>query len=350
MTAIAQFLDWLDEAAARLIRVAYLLAGVTAVAVYFGAGHLPPSVESALNGILPWALSFAVETHTYITARRVRAAWQEKQAGALKVNLAVLAGLLAFSAWNQLNYLYETWTPPHTALALPGWLAYVVRALVVPGAFMAAAFLAPLAQPVAAQIEAEARNVLADVFRIARRQRKTMLKAAQREGRDMTGALVELVPDPELRRIIAHAYGAIGSPVAGSITHDGQLALVESPLTRAQESTGAGYAASTVDAPGDEPTPAQTLAELPAKPPTGPGSPTSAPRRASKRTRRGNGGRPAILKLTPPPAEERIRALIIAEPNVSIRQLAKRAGTSESTASKWRRVITSEADGQKAAQ
>jgi hypothetical protein len=128
----------------------------------------------------------------------------------------VLAFLLAFSAWNQLGYLAETWHPPTPtsgALAFPGWLAYVVRALVVPAAFMAAAFLAPLAEPITAQIENAARATLADEFKIARKRRRRMLKEAERSGRDMTGALVDLVSDPETRRIISHAYGAIGAPV-----------------------------------------------------------------------------------------------------------------------------------------
>src|SRR5258708_6490174 len=113
MVSLSRFLDWLDEAAAGLIRVAYLLAGITAVAVYFGAGHLPHGVQDALDGALPWVLAAAVEIHTYLSARRVRSAWQDLQAstrgsaehdkawGALRVNLAVLALLVAFSAWNQ---------------------------------------------------------------------------------------------------------------------------------------------------------------------------------------------------------------------------------------------------------
>jgi len=207
---LTRFLDWLDEAAGGLIRVAYLLAGITAVAVYFGAGHLPGALDATLNAVLPWALAFALETHTYLTARRVRAAWQDHERRALRVNLVVLVGLVAFSAWNQLGYLYGTWQPPtHTPLALPIWLAYLVRALVVPTAFLAAAFLAPLAEPVAIQIENEARATLADVFKIAKRQRRRMLAEAERAGRDMTGALVDLVPDDELRHIISHAYAAI---------------------------------------------------------------------------------------------------------------------------------------------
>jgi hypothetical protein len=38
MSTLTVFLDWLDEAAGGFIRLAYLLAGITAVAVYFGAG------------------------------------------------------------------------------------------------------------------------------------------------------------------------------------------------------------------------------------------------------------------------------------------------------------------------
>ena len=249
MSRLTTFLDWLDEAAGGFIRLAYLLAGITAVAVYFGAGHLPPAVESALNAALPWSLAFAVETHTYITARRVRAAWQDPRRVGLRVNVAVLAGLLAFSSWNQLNYLSETWTPPHSAIVLPGWLPYIVRALVVPAALMAAAFLAPLAQPVAAQIEAEARSVLADVFRIARKQRRQMLKTAQRDGRDMTGALVELVTDDELRRVISHAYNAI-APALKPGSSQGLPALASPVRT------------SLLEAP-----------QTPTKPPTGPASP-----------------------------------------------------------------------------
>src|SRR5258705_10985970 len=193
MTTLSRFLDWLDEAAGGLIRLAYLLAGVTAIAVYFGAGTLPPQIEEPLNAALPWALAFAVETHTYITARRVRAAWQDRQAatrgsaareradGALHVNLAVLAGLLVFSAWNQLGYLASSgWTPGGAAFALPPALAYVVRALVVPGAFMAAAFLAPLAEPLTAQLEAEARATLAGRLKIAPKQRRRLLRAPER--------------------------------------------------------------------------------------------------------------------------------------------------------------------------
>lgn len=355
MNRLTEILDWIDNAAGALIRLAYLTAGVTAVAVYFGAGHLPGPVDAALNAGLPWALAFAVETHTYITSRRVRAAWQDMQAstrgsdarerarGALWVNLGVLAVLLAFSAWNQLGYLASSgWTPGGALFALPPAAAYVVRALVVPGAFMAAAFLAPLAEPITAQLEHEARATLADVFRIARKQRKRLLKEAEASGRDMTGALVELVPDPEARRIIAHAYGAIrGEPVTIATALPAPMSAHAAAALQ-----GAGHAMA-VDAHPTLTAPISGLAHMldepPSKPPTGPGSPVAQPSRASKRAR-GLGNRPRILRVLPEnaSAEQRIRALLKAYPAMSVRTLAKRAHVAESTASKWRGIIAAE--------
>lgn len=282
MNRLTRFLDWLDDAAAGFIRLAYLLAGITAVALYFGAGHLPGFIEAPLNGALPWTLAAAVETHTYITARRVRAAWQEKAWTALKVNLGILAGLLAFSAWNQLNYLADTWQPPVGALALPAWLAYLIRALVVPAAFMAAAFLAPMAEPITAQIEAEARATLADVFKIARKQRRRMLKIAERDGRDMTGALVELVPDTETRRIISHAYGAIGAPVTSAQAVIAAPVIVEPTPAPAQTQSPPVESLPVAQFTPWEllPKEFQSAPVSPALPlPTGPGTPAKKPRK-----------------------------------------------------------------------
>lgn len=252
MDGLTQFLDWLDEAAGGLIRLAYLAAGVTAVAVYFGAGQLPMWFDHPLNAALPWTLAFAVETHTYLTARRVRAAWQDRNRNALSVQVVVLAVLLAFSAWNQLGYLNGVWSPPtHGPLALPTWLAYGVRALIVPCAFMAAAFLAPLAPPIVAQIEGEARATLADVFKIARKQRQRLLKEAETSGRDLTGALVELVTDAETRRIISHAYAAIGAPVAPQPAISPTIGLVED---RSSASSGEPFGRNSAG-PDDDPDP-----------------------------------------------------------------------------------------------
>jgi hypothetical protein len=213
--------DWFDESAAGLIRLAYLLTGITAVAVYFDAGRLPATVEDVLNAALPWTLAVSVETYTYLTARRVRAAWQGVQAavvdrdgrasavGSLRANLGILAGLLAFSMLNQLERLAIARTPPHTALSVPGPLAYLVRAVVVPAAFLAAAFLAPLGECLPAQRQAEAHRFAAATFSVAREQWRQRLAEMSQAGKDVTGALVQLVDDPAEQREIATIHQAM---------------------------------------------------------------------------------------------------------------------------------------------
>lgn len=356
--SLTALLDWLDEAAGGLIRLAYLAAGVTAVAVYFGAGQLPANVDAAFNSALPWVLAFALETHTYLTARRVRAAWQERDRAGLQVNIGVLVVLLAFSAWNQLGYLSGVWQPPHAGpLALPLWLAYAVRALIVPAAFMAAAFLAPLAPPITAQIEGEARATLADVFKIARKQRRAMLKEAQAAGRDMTGALVELVSDAETRRIISHAYNAIRAPEGAGMAQSAQsMKDASTPIEASQRlptATLQPNLATPQTTPGTLDVPSATD-----KPPTGPGSPSVA---VGSNPRRKRAPVPAVLRLAPPPrqskraaananarsgrkgeAEKKIRAALASVPDMGFDELVRRTGVSRATASKWVNVIAAE--------
>jgi hypothetical protein len=76
------------------------------------------------------------------------------------------------------------------------------------------------------------------------------------------------------------------------------------------------------------------------KPPTGPGSPTSA-----SKHRRPGAKRPGTAQVVPlrsGNAEERIRTAVAERPSISVRALARRAGVSESTASKHLRVIAAE--------
>ena len=176
---MTRFLDWLDESAAGVIRIAYLLAGVIAVASYFSDGNVPRSFSDLLNAILPWALAGALEIHTYLTARRVRAAWQDRSAASvgsdaheragaqMNVNLWILGALLAFSMYNQLQYLAATWTPPHTPLTPPGPWAYIIRAIITPAAFMAAAFLAPVGEGLAVQVQSQAHALAVMTFKVA---------------------------------------------------------------------------------------------------------------------------------------------------------------------------------------
>ena len=339
---MTRFLDWLDEAAGGLIRVAYLVWGIVAVAAYFGDGTVPPTIAHTLAALAPWVLAFSVETHMYLTARRVRAAWQALQSatrgsaergramGSMRVNLAILAGLLAFSMFNQLEYLAATWTPPQTALALPGPLAYLVRAIVVPAAFMAAAFLAPMGEGLPAQVQAEAHRFAAATFAVARRQWRARLAQMQQTGQDVTGALVQLVDDPAERRVIGTIhqamYPATGALTRASLPAPSDLALNALP----------GYSGD----PDDPPLPPL---------PTGPGSPLAAPD-ASKHAApdRERAGSIHLVDAEPPrrrrtaSAQSRVRRVLAMHPTISTRQLAKAAHVSDSTASKHRALWRAE--------
>jgi hypothetical protein len=356
---LSRFLDWLDDSAAGVIRLAYLLAGVIAVASYFSDGRVPHGLSDALAGVLPWALAGALEVHTYLSARRVRAAWQDLQAASLgsdeyeragrsmRVNLWILAGLLAFSMYNQLQYLAQTWTPPHTPLTPPGPLAYLVRAIITPSAFMAAAFLAPIGEGMAAQVQREAHTLARLAFKAAAAQWKRRLREMQQQQQDVTGALVGLIDDPSERRVVAGIWQAMhpGEAVPGFITGDAitppsPATGSESPYTHAQ------------DAP--------QLPPVPPRPPTGPGSPSAATARTARQT--GTPERPAILRLTPDrPArraaargantrgvrtatvEHQVRAAW--RPDMTVGQLERAAGVSRNSAAKWRRVLRAEAEG-----
>lgn len=290
-----RFLDFLDESAGGLIRVAYLLWGIVAVAAYFSDGTaMPVAITATLAALAPWVLAFATETHAYLTARRVRAAWQGTQANpadpaarhSLRTNLGILAGLLAFSMFAQLQYLGATWTSPHTALSLPGPLAYLIRAIVVPLAFLAAALLAPMGEPPLAQkVRTEAHRVAAATFRVARKQWRARLREMRRAGQDVTGALVQLVDDPDDRRVIEIIHQAM-YPTMPEVTE-------QTP---------------------DDGTPLTLL-----------------PPRQAARSRKG---------VRTASVEKKARR--VWQPGMTVTQLQRAAGISRTAAAKWGRVLTAE--------
>lgn len=375
---MTRFLDWLDESAAGLIRVAYLLAGVIAVASYFSDGNVPHQFSDFLNTILPWALAGALEVHTYLTARRVRKAWQDwsaasvnsdehERAGAqMKLNLWILGALLAFSMYNQLQYLAATWTPPHTPLTPPGPWAYLIRAVITPAAFMAAAFLAPVGEGLALQVQSQAHALAIMTFKVATSQWRRKLRQMQQAGQDVTGALVQLVDDPAERRVIEAIWQAMqhpsGAPRAGAGAASTAHLGIGAPSNF--EATGGLLTAPSDGQEAAPPAEADTApipTEPPSgdRPPTGPGSPLVASKPGHKTTTR-----PAVLRLPAPPrerrqdkrtaaranarsgkrgtAEQRIRAALASVPDMPFDELVKRTGVSESTASKWLAVINAE--------
>jgi hypothetical protein len=388
---MSRFLDWLDESAAGVIRVAYLLAGVIAVASYFSDGNVPKAFSDFLNTILPWALAGALEIHTYLTARRVRKSWQDWSASSLdsdeherawsqlKLNLGILAGLLLFSMYNQLQYLAATWSPPDTPLTPPGPWAYLIRAIITPAAFMAAAFLAPVGEGLALQVQSQAHALAVMTFKVAVSQWKRRLRQMQQAGQDVTGALVQLVDDPAERRVISAIWQAMQHPGQAALEGAGAASTAQpvidapAPLEATGERSVAPPEAPGMAARGEAESSILSddgSSELPTgdRPPTGPGSPTVVSKRSTGRAPAPPA--PPAIKLISPPreqrrtterrtdkktaaranarsgkrgtAETRIRALLASEPSMSHDEVVKRTGVSSSTASKWIRVIEAE--------
>lgn len=317
MNRITRIIEAVEESASGLIRIAYLLAGVTAVSAYFGDGTVPGSVTAIANAALPWVLAAALELHLYLTARRVRAAWQgiqasskgseerEKAVGGIRVNLGILAALLAFSCLNQWQYLGQTWTPPTGQFALPLWAAYALRATIVPLAFLAAAFLTPVGESLSARIKTEAHHYAGQVFRVARRQWSAQLRRMQEQDRDVTAALIDLVDDESERRA---------------------LVTVHKAMFGAQSATGSGDVRSQAAH--------VEVSSLPEKPPTGPGTPTAQPAKTPRAKRE-----PAIRLVPDRPtrdARTRVRAVLGRSPDVSKVEGARRAKVSPTTFQKYR--------------
>ncbi len=180
---------------------------------------------------------------------------------------------------------------------------------------MAAAFLAPVGASLSAQVQAEAHRVASSAFKVARQQWRARLQEMKRQRLDVTAALVQLVEDPAERRIITTIHRSM-------------------------------Y-------PGEDASRALVLVEDP-RPPTGPGTPAllaggSNPTSPAPERRR----RQPVITLVHPDAgtrrrkrtasaEARVRALLEKTPGLAAKEIARRLRISDSTASKYRRMIEAE--------
>jgi len=220
------------------------------------------------------------------------------------VHVLVMVSVAAIEA---ATYCYMAWRYEHPATAL-AWTLIAVRAAAAP---LLAVYLS-MARP----LPVTARDILAQAELASG---AGVIRDVVREAQDTSAPLADKIA----------LYGA------SAVMTTPDRARLEGMLAVVQRRQDAGVPAA-LTAPAPDP-------ERPQWPPTGPGTPGRTPR-ASKRARRGLGRRPAIIQLTPPEtAEQRIRAVLAPEPNISIRQLAKRADVSESTASKYARLVRLEA-------
>ncbi len=137
----------LDGAASTVVPLAYLAGMMLGTAAYFSGLVLDASVAVGL------ALATAVELHGFLEQRRVRALWdvyaripeveaRDQLGGQLRAHVANLAGLMFFQAYNSLQFLGATWHPTPGIIPEPAQL--VIRALVLPAAFLVSGALSPL--------------------------------------------------------------------------------------------------------------------------------------------------------------------------------------------------------------
>ncbi|HEU5343160.1 MAG TPA: helix-turn-helix transcriptional regulator [Ktedonobacterales bacterium] len=342
-----RLLERLDEAASTLVPLLYLAGLMLGATAYFAGVTLDAGLAVGV------ALAAAAELHSFLQQRRLRATWahfqrlpddapeREQVWQRVQVNAAILAALLAFSAFNAIAFAAETWRPAPGFL--PPWLQIGLRGLVIPVFFFLAGFLSPLTTDANDQLRATSSEMLRRTLRAIGKQWQARLKAAQRRNADLAPVAVALLLD------VGDADGArrVELIAAGLAASEGRQS--HHTATQEGQQTALPGEADTLDLPtGDD------------EPPTGPGRPSHAPAVASKPragnvtpiSRRGMGRPPRRDKRSASranarsgrrgKAEQRIRAALDAEPGITPEQLATRAGVSSSTVSKWLAVIEAE--------
>lgn len=331
-------LERLDAAASTIVPLAYLAGLMLGTMAYF------TGVTLNLGLAVGVALAIAAECHAFLEQRRCRALYsmygrmtdadqRQRLAGQLRLHVGILAALVAFSAVNATAFATETWRPAPTFL-LPNWLQIGIRGAVVPAFFLLTGALSPLSVGAGDELASASRSMLRRTLRATLKQWNARIDTARRTGVDLAPVAVSLMLDAGdldgARRVQLIAHGLDAAERGALATSTAALSVPAKTTTTTATAT------------------ATAIAEEPPSPaPTEPNTPAARRPRASKRTGRGGKQRRPVLRLTSSEtAEERLRMLLADEPALPVRQLASRAHVSESTASKWRRIVAAERAGQ----
>lgn len=302
-------LERLDAAGSTLVPLLYL-AGLTLGTLSYFTG------VTADLGVLAVGIGLAgaAELHSFLQQRRVRASWalvsrvskddprRVELLGQLRVNVAILVALVAFSSFNAIAFAAATWHPATDYLPRPVQIA--VRGLVIPVFFLLAGFLAPLQADAGALLASASHNMLHKAITATTRQWRKRVNKAERAGLDLAPVAVALMLD------------------AGDQDGARRVQLIASGLDAAEGRAGAlGAFEGPPDGPG--------------------GGGLSKARRP----------RADVLRLTPPTVRMRVQDVIDADPGATVADISRRAHVSLSAASKWRGVIDAErAERQEVAQ
>lgn len=326
-----RFLERFARALSAGVVFVYLTGMALGTASFFAGVRVEPAILAV--GI---ALAAAVEVHSFLEQRQLRAAWQrwrtlprdvdpEVRAGAraqYRVHLGLTVLLVAFSMFSATGFRAVSWQVQyhHAPAGLADWGQILLIGTIVPAFFFCAAFLVPLHHAPAEALRDTSDGLLDTTLKAVREQWSTRLKRARKSGLDLAPVAVALLldaDDPESAR---------------------RIQLIADGLARA-EGGGGAWTGAAADAThrGDQP-------------PTGPGSPQLVaigaaedaglvgPSISNGRFRRGGSG--ALRGMSA--EERRVRAFLLREPHAGIRHIVRATSVSESTASKWRKVIQAE--------
>lgn len=221
-----------DRAAMLLVAFIFLTYTVSGSAWYFSDGRFPPIMLTILAVYVPWALAAAVDVLGFLIGRRLHAALHSYLQSArgtperirarrsLWLNGGLLAGVALFTAYNGIQFLYESgWRPGENPFALAGAGPYILRALAGPLGFIAATLLTPVQQSLSARIRTDVHAVAHFTLGLVRNQWRERLRQLDSDGVDLTPLLVDLCEDAQERTILQTLYRGM-HPEMGSPSRD----------------------------------------------------------------------------------------------------------------------------------
>lgn len=194
-----RLLERLDGAFSTIVPLLYLVGLAAGTLAYF------TDIRLGFTLTVGVCLALAAEVHSFLQQRRLRSLWavftrpnldedtRESLVKQLWVQGGILAGLVAFSAYNATAFVASTWTPA------PGWLPASVqigiRGLVVPVLFLLTGFLSPLTVDAGAILAHASREMLHHTIKTTVKQWRTRIARARKRGLNLAPVAVALMLD-----------------------------------------------------------------------------------------------------------------------------------------------------------
>lgn len=307
------FFAKLDKALVTIVPLLYLGGLMFGTATYFTGLTLDFGIP------VGFGLAFAIEMHAFLQQRRVRiayAAWtrakteddKELLAKRLRVDVGALFLCMAFQAYNSTAF-WALVLHPHTQ---SDWAQVALRGVILPFLFLLTGLLEKVSLDAIDILEDAVGTMLLDSQKATVQQWKSRLKAAKKQGINLTHVLVTLLEDAG----DAESAKRIKTIDAGLTRTDGVRAQTPRPNDgNLYSSSGQKYSGATAVG-SDYQVSTRRLAALP----TG-----RLPRR--------------VVKKTP---QERVFDYLNRHPDASLSDLEIKAQVTRETAVKYRQQWLSE--------